>query len=348
MQNTINAAQMMFALAVLPYALAVLMPSWRWLLACVLIAGGALGAIWIQHWIVAQAPGYKERVGDAIGLAIFFGITFGFAAGAITRAVTLGLFARGWSGSGVFALNVAGLFLAVGIAFAPEALREWRIRAPSEVCVHAVFGLDVAGARLALPASPLFNVYLGPDPRQSAYYLALNEGVRDLCAVTTNGARRVGATMIWLHLEGNHGLREMPCDSVPPAWRATFCAMLPSIRQGLARNTDYPIRAHVFAPDAVRMGAFGATRSTYEDSLAGRKNLTDATFVTTDRITPEGQPLTFLCAPSGNGTYCRASYAWRNGAHLDYGFHAASADVIAKGLRVDTVTREAFDALLVR
>ena len=124
MQQTISAVQWVFGLALLPYALAVVMPTWRWLLGCAIVIGGPLTAIWLQHWIVSQRPGYDEGVGGAIGVAIFFGITLGVASGVLVRAATLGLSARGWSGAWASALNVAGLFLAIGIVVSPEAMRE--------------------------------------------------------------------------------------------------------------------------------------------------------------------------------------------------------------------------------
>ena len=347
MQRTIEAAQWVFALALLPYAIAVLMPTWRWLLGCAVLIGGPLAALWIQHWIVAATPGYKERVGDAIGLALFFGISIGFAAGVLVRAGTLTLSAIGWSGARVFALSVAGLAVTVGVVIAPEALREWRLRAPSQACAQSEFQFEVAGARLTLPVSPLFNVYLGRHSRADAYYLWSNEHIRGLCTRTANGARRVRATNIWLHVEHNHSVRQLTCERVPPGWRQVFCALLPSIRQGRMADTDFPLAAHLFAPDEVAMGEFGSTRSTYEDSLTGRAILRRPIFVRSGELTPDGKPLTFACTESGRSYSCGAAYPWLQGAHLDYRFRAAPDAVVEKGLRVDRVTRAAFEALLV-
>ena len=78
---------------VIPYTLAVLTPSWRWLLGCVLFVGGVLSATWMPQWSAASVARHTESLdaalSAALGLAVMIGITTGFAVGALVRSTTL-------------------------------------------------------------------------------------------------------------------------------------------------------------------------------------------------------------------------------------------------------------------
>src|SRR4051812_24035684 len=79
---------------IFPYALAAVMPNWRWLLVCALIVGGVFSYLWIDYWLATQRPGYSEGMG-ALGIAVFAAATMGFACGVCVRAVSLFVWASG-------------------------------------------------------------------------------------------------------------------------------------------------------------------------------------------------------------------------------------------------------------
>ena len=103
------------ALAILPYAIVVAMPSWRWFALCALVLGGPLVWVWVQHRQATQLPGYKEEASGFIGIAIFQALTFGVFVGIAVRALSLTLRGFGWPPARCFTVNVFGIVLAAGI-----------------------------------------------------------------------------------------------------------------------------------------------------------------------------------------------------------------------------------------
>jgi hypothetical protein len=97
-----------------PYLIAVLMPGWRELAGCVLLIGGGATALWTQHFIAMQSPGYDE---GPLPLGLAFGgiATVAFVTGAAVRAASLALAALGWSFGRVFAINTLGFLIVIAI-----------------------------------------------------------------------------------------------------------------------------------------------------------------------------------------------------------------------------------------
>jgi hypothetical protein len=344
MANTFEVVRLMVIIGLVPYLLVVLMPSWRALAVCVLIVGGGFATIWLQHLIVTQSPHYKERLADALGLAIFAVAAMSFGAGTMTRIVSLAVAHAGGSFGRALAINTAGFALFVALMAAPGIWGAWQRRPPPEACAKAFFSLDMARARLRVPASRLFNVYLGPTALSDAYYLGLAPSLRAFCTRTEDGMRPARATSVWLNLGSNYELYGLTCEAARLG-DAGFCTALPAIQRGRIDETDYPIEAYAFAPDEVRMGDFASSRSTYDDSREGASAQDE--FFRSERLTPDGKPLTFKCYGQTNGGYfCRASHAWRDGIHIDFRFRASRADLIAKGERVDVTTRDLFERMV--
>ena len=335
-------------LGLLPYALAVAMPSWRWLLGCVIFAGGPLAALWIQHFIAAATPGYKEGPGGFIGIFIFGVITIAFTAGVGVRAATLALTAAGWSLKRAFWFNVAGFGCYIAVFAVPYGWQEWRLRPPSAECAQSVFDVELAGVRLALPAAPIFNVYLGRTSSSDAYYLGLKPSLRDFCARNDNGKQRVHATNLWIRFERAWGLDRAMCEGQVAPWAGKLCAAVAATDLRQTNTADFPLEAHVFSPDEVILGQFGGSRSTYEDLLAGRAMMSRPIFIKSERLTPDGKPLTFVCMDSNERYYCRASYPWLSGATLDYTFRAEKENVAERGLRIDDAAQAFVRALMVK
>jgi hypothetical protein len=202
----------------------------------------------------------------------------------------------------------------------------------------------MAETQVRVPASPLFNIYLGRTSARDAYYLGSAPSQRELCSLTRDGTRPVRATSIWLSLGYNHYLLDATCADPAGPGDEHFCAALDKIKRGRIDETDYPIDAHLFAPDDVNLGEFLGTRSTYDDSIGGGR--VGVQYFTSQRSTPDGQPLTFACRSQSAGYYyCAGSYPWRAGIHLDFHFRASRDELVAKGERVDGVTRAWFERM---
>jgi hypothetical protein len=114
-QRTIKFAQWVFALALLPDAGTVAMPTRRW-----------------HTWRAAgllRAPEPDRRRRPFLGYFYGFGVAVGLVGGMVFRAATLSLLAKGWSGLRLFALHVAGLPLTVGIGVVIALVARWRAAA---------------------------------------------------------------------------------------------------------------------------------------------------------------------------------------------------------------------------
>src|SRR6187200_664178 len=170
MRATLSGLWLMSTWIVFPYLFAVAMPSWRWLIGCTLLAGGALSYVWIDHWLAMQQPGYNEGPGGAIGIAIFFAMTLGFAGGVVVRAVSL-IVAAYRRPKLAFAICTFGLAVPYLVVAIPAAWEAWDRRAASEACITRGFGIEIGRTQLDIPASSLFTVYRGPSARADAFHL---------------------------------------------------------------------------------------------------------------------------------------------------------------------------------
>ena len=106
------------------YTAAIIMPTWRWLLALALVGGGWLTKIWIDQSVIAASPGYKEGPGGGLGIGFFVFLTFGFVTGVSVRALTLFLRAK----KALFHYRLAICLVGLPVAFAvTTVLDRWRI-----------------------------------------------------------------------------------------------------------------------------------------------------------------------------------------------------------------------------
>jgi len=346
--NIVYALELIFGLGLVcglaPYLLAVIMPSWRWLVVCAVLVAGGFAYLWIHEWILQGSPGYKsDRTG--LGPAIVAFATAGFVVGVAVRATSLWLAWAHWRRTSLY-LNFAGFAAVIGVFAIPYLWSVWLLRPVSAQCATARFALQIGGAQLRVPASPLFNIYLGRDVVADAYYLGLVPSLRALCSRTNAGRRTVRATNIALELGYNHAMPQTTCADVERVMGAHACESLALIQHGKIDETDYPISADVFAPDEIKFGQFGARRSTYEDATNRADTALYPEFFRSSHLLANGTPVTFACRKIKAGHFCRAAYPWRDGAHLYYTFDASPDDVVAKGLRVDARVRDLFGAML--
>jgi len=105
------------------YAVAVVMPTWRWLFAMTLVVGLLLYADWSRHWIISVIPDSHEGPGCGIGAVLLFVATVSFAVGAIVRGLSLLLGSWGLRRRYIVMICVAGAAIAPAIiTFAPDTL----------------------------------------------------------------------------------------------------------------------------------------------------------------------------------------------------------------------------------
>jgi hypothetical protein len=110
------------------YAIAVVMPTWRWLLALTLVAAVTLYAGWLRDWIALLLPN-AEGPGTAIGGALALVVTIGFSTGVLVRGTTIMLALCGLGSGYVVVICVAGIAIAPAIlAFAPKLVSLFRFR----------------------------------------------------------------------------------------------------------------------------------------------------------------------------------------------------------------------------
>jgi hypothetical protein len=96
----------------------------------------------------------------------------------------------------------------------------------------------------------------------------------------------------------------------------------------------------------VRLGEFGGSASTYDDSLAAPDPIRRETFVRTNQSTADGKPLTYACTEMTGGIYwCKTSYPWQNGTYINYVFRSGVRDIEEKGLRIDARLHEVLGSL---
>lgn len=346
MNYSVDGASLMLGLALMPYAIAVAMPTWRWLLGLTLVIGGPMLALWVQHWILSSRPDYNEGPGGAIGIAFFLTIALGFSAGVAVRAITLLLVKRGLRARSVAALCAAGFAVVPAAIYGPPAWQAWKMRPPSEGCAAATFDVKVANAGLTLSAIPIFKVYLGRTSSRDAYYFWSSPHMRSFCALSDDGRLPIKATHVWMNLERYWNFAPTLCTGVVADWAKTYCAAHGPAKREDDGDIAFPLDIHIFAPDEVIMGEFGGSRSTYQEALNARPRPHGPVFFTSAVLTADQQPLTFECSESGTGYGCKASYPWSEGAILQYGFRSSPDDVVARGNRVDAETRKFVSGLM--
>jgi hypothetical protein len=337
---------------VLPYVLAAIMPTWRWLLGCALLIGGGCGYLWIEHILATHRPGYHEGAGDVLGLALFFVATTSFACGVGVRAVSLFVWWRGRR-KRAFWVCVFGIAVPFAVMAAPEALRAWQQRPAPARCTERGIPIEIGQQRLNIPVAPLFSVHRGASVVRDSYYMFSPAHVRDLCARTEDGARRVHATNLAIRFDPIWQWKSNVCGQPSPSapvgfsphdplpWAAKVCAAIAPAAVLHMDPTDFPLSAFVYSLPEVKLGEFmgSSTGSTYRDSQDPPRVGRDDTYTITDIVTAGGDPLTFACRLQSDGTHwCTTSYPWSNGTHLHYAFRTRE-DIAAKGKRVDETTR---------
>jgi hypothetical protein len=111
--------------SLIPYLLALPMPTWRSLAGIAIVIGGLLSALWIQEAIARTDPEYNAGPSDVFGILIACLVTAGFVSGVTVRAITLFLQSRGVAPLYRVALSVAGLPVTIASIALLGARRIW-------------------------------------------------------------------------------------------------------------------------------------------------------------------------------------------------------------------------------
>ncbi len=109
-------------LGLIPYALPVIMPTWRWWLGATLAGSGLLSALWIEDSIARSRPGFNGGPGDVLGALMGLVITISFVTGVAVRAFTLMMSAMGIRRSYGIVTSIAGFGVMVAILVLPVLL----------------------------------------------------------------------------------------------------------------------------------------------------------------------------------------------------------------------------------
>jgi hypothetical protein len=121
----LDIATRFLAACVISYTIAVLMPTWRWLLGVTFLVAVLLYTDVTRHWIVAclQTSSDGPCGPCGFGTVLLYVATVGFASGVAIRGSTLLLQARGLRLRHVVMISIAGAALAPAIiTFAPDVL----------------------------------------------------------------------------------------------------------------------------------------------------------------------------------------------------------------------------------
>lgn len=311
--------------AIIPYVMALLMPSWRWLAGYAAVVGVLFAALFIHELVVSSSPGYKIGNGLAFALGILWLGSAGvsFIGGVLTRALTLRLRSHGRSLLTCALVSLLGLPTAYGIVLLPEAWHRWVYRRPVDpACLAARTKARIGQTIITVPMAKPFILYTGKSSRSGAYYLGFNKSQREVCAISENGAKVVPATHLWFSLRKANSFE--------------IC--------GTTDNTDFPKEAHLFVPSEVTLGEFGGSPSTYDNSLKPpRRNSASGSvdeFIRSDVLTPDNKPLTFRCGSVSNGRrWCTAAYGLGDGTHIQFSFSAKPEEIVTRGNRVHEGTK---------
>ena len=350
-------AGLIFAFSYLPFAIALLMPTRRSLMAWAVIAFGLIAVLVIheQHYVML----HPENDGDGLDMAFANWTGFTVAGGVVTRAAVLWLRSRNvrlmWRAS----VSVASYPILLALLFTPSAWHSWEFREPSDACKEASFLIDIAGGHFAIPNVPVFNIYLDPVSGARDFYLFSNKHIRSLCDMTGDGRWPVQTQTLWVKLEASDfiqydGKLRRVCEPPVAGWAAGVCSAYAAAARmpGHPPLKDWPANLHIFAlKNGQAPRGFGALASAYQESLAvsakQTPGLTQYYFKSANWTSPDGTPFTARCHLSRDDQDdCETSYPWRDGVHLHFGFSGPRGHLDEVAPLLDQHARDIAAALL--
>ena len=321
--------------ALLPFALPMIMWSWRSLFSLTALLGLALAYhLWrLDHYMrTAHDPdwvGFDQAFSTA--MAFFLGL------GVVTCAVTLVMRSRDFSvGSRtVVALLVfAAPFALAGIIYGPAAWQRWT---SDSACLKARHELKIGLARYRVQLAAPFVIY-GQLPTRAGIHTYWRR--ERLCKATRNGAKAIAARSLTFKFDRDNGLYKQCIEGRSlQDWVKPLCDQLyQKERRAQFSTVHVPTEAHLFVADQVRSEKFGAMPSTFAAAKSPVEPDRKLFFVEhpTER-SPDGSPLTAACRPRGYKMYaCQVAYSKSDGITVMFEFLSKRAAIAN---RVTSVNR---------
>ncbi len=339
---------------VLPFALAVVMPGWRLLLAYTVIVGGATLWAFIDINAALRDPTDDPGVGGVLVLTFISIGGAGALSGIVTRAVLL---ATGWRPRWRAAAIIVVGFVALPLGFfSLVRFHQWERRPPSQACLSTEFPIEVGGTIYRLPAAPIFSVATGKGDPGSVYYFDVNSSLREFCALSRRTEGPLHATALILRFDKLRA-RNAPrvktfCDSAASPWERELCAP-GSNPQALG----YPQNPAMYVPDeydhrrllASGRASFRAFRQKVDEERQAAIPLQPQRVGDFERYPNgfwiaraghlselPGDPYTLYCRESGpDRVTCSTTHALKDGLQTTYDFVASPEDIVARAESVE-------------
>jgi hypothetical protein len=264
--------------------------------------------------------------GAAFGFGLGLVAGIGLAGGLVTRATTLLLGGARRPLRSVAAIAVG--FLALPLVI--EGLTRWDRwvkRPPSQACLASEFDIELAGARLRVPAAPLFQV-VTDRVGASSYYFSIGPSLRHFCELTGSAGAPTRATALVMRFEKmdrrSHGWVGTSCE---PPRRERDALLCRRAAEGEPRRL---VEAAIYSPrgyDHERM--LGSRRGSYarfvketagatpesppEERVGAFERRTDRLWIarSPDWTTASGEPLVLDCGTISvpkSWLYCLTTY----------------------------------------
>jgi len=331
--------------------------SWRSLFLIVLILGGFLSFLWLDHAVEVAKPNYNSGPFGFFGIAMFAISSACFAASTLLRIIGLFFQYRGMTRVRVLWIDFLSIPILFGLGFGPSLYNTYIGDRPAPTtCLSEPISIKIGTQEFSLPYSPIVSIYLGKSAT-SGRYLFTAKHQRDLCQRSQNGRRQVAVSAITIRFNNagryyhNNYRKDYSgnrwCKMGTSYWGKLFCS-ISDLKEAKAK---FPNEITVFDPSLINKGQFGIKELTfvrYQNSRNGNawkndskreendglvQHYADGFFVakTVERI--KSIPLTAYCyRPSeGQNYYCEVDEKITNSLRVQWEFNA-SQDGVSKKL----------------
>jgi hypothetical protein len=317
------------------FGLALAMPGWRSL--------GALTLAGAGFWVLLLTDPL-DSPGAVFGYGAGLFVGFGLAGGLATRAATL---FRGDTRRPLRSMAAAAVgFLAFPLAM--EGVTQWDRwvrRPPSQACLASEFDIEIAKARLRVPAAPLFQV-VTDRVGASNYYFHIGPSLRHFSELTGGAGAALRATALVMRFEhvDNSFNRWIAASCEPPhVERDALLCRRPG--NGEPRRL---VEVALYAPREYdherrlgsRRGSYaafvketaGAPEPAPEEHVGAFERRTDRLWIarSPDWVTASGEPLILDCgtisAPK-NWLYCSSTYDLGDGLRTTLEFRTPRGEL---------------------
>lgn len=237
----------------LPFA----MRSWRTFLA--LCAGYLLVGIGVRLGVANFSAPDVPAVLVMIGNFWLDLVVWVLPVPVVARAVVLAAKSLGLRGSGLIALNVAGILALPGTWAGIAAYQKWDRRPAPLECTGKPLPLKLADIDGSIPWSSAIHLYLGPNIRADGRYLYSPANERSLCRETSNGSEPLSIVALSIDLMRPALKRCVALDIQP--WEQNVCAVLKD-----RTEPRLPQKMVFFDANGIRLGEFGIPKSATTDA----------------------------------------------------------------------------------